>query len=124
MKRSRLGAKLPSQNHPKLCRVSLSWQAFAWASTSPSYGDTVLHIYGGCQPPMKRPTADAATLRCWLSARPSWLCSEVSIFIQVPEGVRAKQLDISIQPHHLRVGIQGLPPYLDVRSWLGHGCRG
>ncbi|KAL4446345.1 hypothetical protein ABPG77_003152 [Micractinium sp. CCAP 211/92] len=39
--------------------------------------------------------------------------SEVSIFIQVPEGVRAKQLDISIQPHHLRVGIQGLPPYLD-----------
>lgn len=42
-------------------------------------------------------------------------CSEVGIFIQVPQGVRAKELDISIQPCHLRIGIKGLPPYLDVR---------
>lgn len=48
---------------------------------------------------------------CWLRA-----CSEVGIFIEVPKGVRGKQLDVSIQPGHLRVGLQGLPPYLDV-SW-------
>ena len=40
--------------------------------------------------------------------------SEVSIYIQVPQGVRAKQLDVSIKPQHLRVGIKELPPYLDV----------
>jgi hypothetical protein len=32
----------------------------------------------------------------------------------VPQGVRAKQLDVSIKPQHLRVGIKELPPYLDV----------
>ncbi|PSC70531.1 nudC domain-containing 2 [Micractinium conductrix] len=39
--------------------------------------------------------------------------SEVSIYIQVPPGVRAKQLEVAIQARHLRVGIQGLPSYLD-----------
>lgn len=41
-------------------------------------------------------------------------CSEVNIYIELPEGVRAKQLAISIKPQHLTVGIKELPPYLDV----------
>jgi hypothetical protein len=56
-------------------------------------------------------------MRCSTSSTLSslWLstCSEVGIFIDVPQGVRAKQLEVSIQAGHLRVGIQGLPPYLD-----------
>jgi hypothetical protein len=59
-------------------------------------------------------------MRCSTSSTLSslWLstCSEVGIFIDVPQGVRAKQLEVSIQAGHLRVGIQGLPPYLDVSS--------
>lgn len=42
-------------------------------------------------------------------------CSEVNIYIRVPEGVGAKQLDVRITRQHLSVGIKGLPPYLDVR---------
>ena len=44
-----------------------------------------------------------------------WHRSEVTIYVEVPPGVRAKQLDVAIQPHHLRVAILGNPPYLDVR---------
>ncbi len=40
--------------------------------------------------------------------------SEVNIYIQVPQGVRAKQLDVGITSTHLAVGIRGNPPYLDV----------
>ncbi|GAB4813227.1 hypothetical protein N2152v2_000273 [Parachlorella kessleri] len=39
--------------------------------------------------------------------------SEVNIYIQVPQGVRAKQLDVGITSTHLAVGIRGNPPYLD-----------
>lgn len=53
-------------------------------------------------------------------------CSEVNVYIRVPEGVRAKQLAVRISRQHLSVGIQELPPYLDVRfgcpSWLGPQC--
>jgi hypothetical protein len=38
---------------------------------------------------------------------------EVRIFIQTPAGVKASQLDIIIQPHHLRIGLKGNPPFLD-----------
>ncbi|PRW61363.1 domain-containing 2 [Chlorella sorokiniana] len=39
--------------------------------------------------------------------------SEVNLYIRVPEGVGAKQLDVRITRQHLSVGIKGLPPYLD-----------
>lgn len=78
---------------------------------------------------MEQTTAEAAAhSTASLAAAWSPLChpwrSEVIIFIQVPTGVRAKQLDVSIQPQHLRVGIQGLPPYLDVRSLVVAGGWG
>ncbi len=61
------------------------------------------------------PAAAATTTRqpaaCW----PLAVYSEVNIFIEVPQGVRAKQLNVSIQSQSLNVGIKELPPYLDVR---------
>ena len=44
--------------------------------------------------------------------------TEVNLYIQVPEGVRAKNLAIAIQNTHLSVGIKGNPPYIDVRRRL------
>ena len=44
------------------------------------------------------------------------LRSEVTILIDLPPGVRAKDLSIAIREAHVTVGIKGLPPYLDVRS--------
>jgi len=43
------------------------------------------------------------------------LCSEVNIYIEVPKGVGAKDLAVTIGRTHLAVGIKGNPPYLDVR---------
>lgn len=40
--------------------------------------------------------------------------TEVNLYIQVPEGVRAKNLAIDIKAGHLTVGIKGNPPYIDV----------
>lgn len=53
-------------------------------------------------------THDGRTVYEW-----SQCLSEVSIYIHVPHGVRAKQLDVSIKPRHLCVAIKELPPYLD-----------
>lgn len=41
--------------------------------------------------------------------------TEVNIYVPVPAGVRAKDLAIDIQSTHLKIGIKGNPPYLDVR---------
>eukprot|EP00455_Lapot_gusevi_P050052 TRINITY_DN7202_c0_g1_i2.p1 TRINITY_DN7202_c0_g1~~TRINITY_DN7202_c0_g1_i2.p1 ORF type:complete len:180 (+),score=22.44 TRINITY_DN7202_c0_g1_i2:71-541(+) len=38
---------------------------------------------------------------------------EVLIYIQTPDGVRGRDLDIKISPNHLSVGIKGNPPYLN-----------
>ncbi|GAQ86724.1 Nuclear distribution protein C [Klebsormidium nitens] len=38
---------------------------------------------------------------------------EVNVYIDLPSGVKAKQLDCDVLPNHLRVGIKGNPPYLD-----------
>lgn len=40
--------------------------------------------------------------------------TEVNIYIPIPAGVKAKDLAIDIQSSHLKVGIKGNPPYLDV----------
>jgi hypothetical protein len=40
---------------------------------------------------------------------------EVNVYIDLAAGVKAKQLTCDILPNHLRVGIKGNPPYLDVR---------
>ncbi len=40
--------------------------------------------------------------------------SEVNIYIEVPKGVRGKQLSVEIKPSHIIVGITPNPPYLDV----------
>lgn len=56
---------------------------------------------------------------------------EVNVYIDLPSGVKAKQLACDILPNHLRVGIKGNPPYLDVRKLLVrilkrtrcHGCK-
>ena len=48
--------------------------------------------------------------------------SEVNIYIEVPKGVRGKQLSVGIKPSHIKVGIIPNPPYLDVSDlaqlWL------
>jgi hypothetical protein len=40
--------------------------------------------------------------------------SEVNIYIDVPPGVRAKELFVEIKQSHIRIGIKPNPPYLDV----------
>ena len=42
--------------------------------------------------------------------------SEVNIYIEVPPGVRGKQLFVEIKQSHIKVGITPNPPYLDVRQ--------
>jgi hypothetical protein len=39
---------------------------------------------------------------------------EVNLFVEAPEGVRAKQLLVEIEKGHITFGIRGNPPYLDV----------
>ena len=41
--------------------------------------------------------------------------SEVNIYIEVPPGVRAKQLFVEVKQSHIKIGIKPNPPYLDVR---------
>ncbi|KAK2079274.1 hypothetical protein QBZ16_002965 [Prototheca wickerhamii] len=43
---------------------------------------------------------------------------EVTILIDLPPGVRAKDLSIAIREAHVTVGIKGLPPYLDVKDGI------
>ena len=40
--------------------------------------------------------------------------SEVNIYIEVPTGVKAKQLFVDISSSHISLGIHPNPPYLDV----------
>ena len=37
----------------------------------------------------------------------------MNIYIDLPPGIGAKQLEVKIAPSHLTVGIKGNPPYLD-----------
>ena len=41
---------------------------------------------------------------------------EVNIFFAPPPGLRAAEIDCVILPHHLKLGIKGNPPFLDVRT--------
>lgn len=42
--------------------------------------------------------------------------AEVNIYIEVPSGVRAKQLFVEVKQSHIKIGITPNPPYLDVRQ--------
>ncbi len=46
--------------------------------------------------------------------------SDLNVYVQLPTGVRAKQLFVDISSSHLRVGIKPNPPYLDVRRAAQH----
>ncbi len=39
---------------------------------------------------------------------------EVNLYIEPPPGVTAGLVDCKITPNHLRLGIKGNPPFLDV----------
>jgi hypothetical protein len=41
---------------------------------------------------------------------------EVNVFITPPEGVVARMLDVKIDVMHLKIGLKGNPPFLDVRA--------
>ncbi len=41
---------------------------------------------------------------------------EVDLYVDVPPGVSAKQLEVHITASQLKIGLIGNPPYLDVRS--------
>jgi hypothetical protein len=41
---------------------------------------------------------------------------EVHCYIKPPPGITARQFDIKIGSKHLRVGIKGNPPFIDVRT--------
>ena len=49
---------------------------------------------------------------------------EVHVYITPPPGVRAKMLDIGISPTHLKIGIKGNPPFINVRRNRVHGLAG
>lgn len=40
---------------------------------------------------------------------------EVNLYIETPPGVKADRVDCKITPRHIRLGIKGNPPFLDVR---------
>ena len=42
--------------------------------------------------------------------------SELNLYVQLPAGVKAKQLYVDISSSHLRIGVKPNPPYLDVRA--------
>lgn len=46
---------------------------------------------------------------------------EVNLYIEVPLGVSAKQLEVQVTATQLRIGLKGNPPYLDV-SLLSACC--
>jgi len=45
--------------------------------------------------------------------------NDLNIYIQVPAGVKGKQIYVDLEIKHIRVGIKPNPPYLEVNiSWL------
>lgn len=45
---------------------------------------------------------------------------EVTVSVPVPPGTKGRSMDVAISKQHLRVGIKGQAPILDV-SWRGWG---
>ena len=43
---------------------------------------------------------------------------EVNLYIETPPGLRAESIDCKITPKHIRLGVKGNPPFIDVRCWL------
>lgn len=40
---------------------------------------------------------------------------EVNLYIETPPGLQADHIDCKITPKHIRLGIKGNPPFIDVR---------
>lgn len=40
--------------------------------------------------------------------------SEINLYVQVPEGVRGRDLDVAISKSHLKFGIKKLPPFINA----------
>lgn len=40
---------------------------------------------------------------------------EVNLYIETPPGVKADGVDCKITPTHIRLGLKGNPPFIDVR---------
>ena len=43
---------------------------------------------------------------------------EVNLYIEAPPGLRAESIDCKITPKHIRLGVKGNPPFIDVRCWV------
>lgn len=43
---------------------------------------------------------------------------EVNLYIETPPGLRAESIDCKITPKHIRLGVKGNPPFIDVRCWV------
>ena len=70
---------------------------------------------GSSQPVWKRvrplPNCTDRTVYEWEQS-----LEEVNMYIAPPPGITAHALDIKIDVTHLRIGIKGNPPFLDVRG--------
>lgn len=51
--------------------------------------------------------------------------SEVTVNVLVPTGTRGRDVDVKLTPTHIRVGLKGQTPLVDVRppSAPPHHCR-
>lgn len=48
--------------------------------------------------------------------------AEVNMYVEVPPGVRAKDMFCDIEQRHIKFGLKGNPPFLDV-SYQDLPCR-
>ena len=66
------------------------------------------------------PTRHAVTLSDGRLAY-AWAQSlaEVELWVPAPPGARAAHFDVQLTPTHIRLGLVGNPPYLDVRAGGG-----
>lgn len=43
--------------------------------------------------------------------------ADVNVYVPVPPGVRGRDMFCDIEARHLRFGLKGNPPFLDVSGW-------
>jgi hypothetical protein len=62
-------------------------------------------------PPRAPPTAAGREIYEWEQS-----LDEVRVYIKPPPGVKASHIAAQITPTHLKLGIKGNPPFIDVRQ--------